>query len=43
MLFLDGVNTERADGCLCFHPVTAPTGEVLTQLTHRLAQRTGAA
>lgn len=41
MLFLDGVYTERADGCLRFHQVAAPTGEELSQLVLRLAQRIG--
>ena len=41
MLFLDGVYTERADGSLRFHRVAAPTGEELSQLVHRLAQRIG--
>jgi hypothetical protein len=41
MLFLDGVYTECADGSLRFHRVAAPTGEELSQLVHRLAQRIG--
>jgi ribosomal protein S27E len=41
MLFLDGVYTECADGSLRFHQVAAPTGEELSQLVHRLAQRIG--
>jgi hypothetical protein len=41
MLFLDGVYTERANGSLRFHRVAAPTGEELSQLVHRLAQRIG--
>jgi len=41
MLFLDGVYTERAAGSLRFHRVAAPTGEELSQLVHRLAQRIG--
>jgi len=38
MLFLDGVYTECADGSLRFHEVTAPTGEELSRLIHRLAE-----
>jgi len=30
-----------ADGSLRFHQVAAPTGEELSQLVHRLAQRVG--
>ena len=41
MLFLDGVCTECVDGSLRFHRVAAPTGEELSQLVHRLAQRIG--
>lgn len=37
MLFLDGVYTEHADGCLRFHRVAALMGEELSQLVHRLA------
>lgn len=41
MLFLDGVFTEQADGCLRFHLTKAPTAAELNELAYTLVFRIG--